>query len=244
MKEEPRYEEIKTFSNDFELMHTLKTGNFEEKKHALLNLAYGNGNGEVVFDALLSYINDVELKSIAYLCINQFLETCRSYPLSKILSKLIEGLNNEEKHIRIQCESAFGNLIRPGKITTKSLDFSSFQIQIENNIVKKYLNSPDAEKIIIGILYTFHKQHEDTELFTLLNQQLAKKIKSVTCIIGKIIDFKLCGIIDQLEEIEETSIKCYKNAEEFDLKQATSGLYDRYDEIQYLANGQMINLRS
>jgi hypothetical protein len=241
--DKPKYEVLRQFTDDNELMTALQTGNFEDKKHALLNISYGDGNGEVVFDLFLSYINEPELEFIAYLCIKNFLETCRSYPLLKILPTIIAGLNNDEQAIRIDCESALGNLVRPGKMTGEDLNFKSFQIQFNNILLPEYLNSFEDEKIIIGLLYVFYQPHNDEELFQLLSQQLIRKIKSVTCIIGQIVDTKLSNVIEKISGLEDISLASYKNSVEIDLTGQATWVYDRFDEMQELARQQMKTLK-
>lgn len=244
MTDQPKYEVLRNFADDNELIAALRTGNLEDKKHALLNISYGDGNGEVVFDLFLSYISDPELKFIAYLCIDNFLETCRSYPLAKILPTIIAGLDNEEQFIRGHCQCALENLISPRKITGEDLSFNSFLIQFDNALVSEYLNSLEDEKIIVGLLYVFYLPHKDEELFEILNQQLTKKIKSVTCIIGQIIDTKLWNVIEQISGLEEISLASYKSAVQIGLGGKATWVYDRFDEIQELARQQMKILKS
>ena len=243
MTDKPKYEVLRQFEDDDELMTALRSGSLDDRRHALLNISYGDGSGEVVFDMFLSYINDPELKFTAYLCIDNFLETCRNYPLLKILPTIIAGLGNEEQFIRGHCQSALENLISPGKITDEDLSFNSFQVQFDNTLVSEYLNSLEDEKIIVGLLYTFYQPHKENELFELLNQQLAKKIKSVTCIIGQIIDTKLWSIIEQISELEEISLASYKSAIEIGMGGKATWVYDRYDEMQELASRQMKTLK-
>ena len=239
MTDQPKYEVLRQFADDNELIAALQTGNFEDKKHALLNISYGDGNGEIIFDLFLNYVNDPELKFIAYLCIDNFLETCRSYPLMKILPTIIAGLDSEEQFIRGHCQSALENLVSPGKIADEDLSFNSFQIQLDNSLVTEYLNSLDDKKIIIGLLYTFYQPHKDEELFEMLKQQLTKKIKSVSCVIGQIIDTKLWSVIEQISGLEEISLASYKSAIELRLGGKATWAYDRFDEMQELASQQM-----
>ncbi|MCX6319706.1 MAG: hypothetical protein NTW29_20675 [Bacteroidetes bacterium] len=243
MTDQPKYEFLRQFEDDNELMTALQTGSLDDKRHALLNISYSDGNGEVVFDLFLNYINDPELKFTSYLCIDNFLETCRSYPLMKILPSIIAGLDNEEQFIRGHCQSALENLVRPGKITDEDLSFNSFQIKFDNALVSEYLNSLENEKIIVGLLYIFYQPHKDEELFEILNQQLIKKIKSVTCIIGQIIDTKLWSIIEQISGLEEISLASYKSAIEIGIGGKATWVYDRFDEMQELASQHMKTLK-
>ena len=243
MTDQPKYEVLRQFEDDNELMTALQTGSLDDKRHALLNISYGDGNGQVVFDLFLNYINDPELKFTAYLCIDNFLETCRSYPLLKILPTIIAGLDDEEQFIRGHCQSALENLVSPGKVTDEDISFNSFQIQFDDTLVSEYLNSLEDEKIIVGLLYTFYQPHKDNELFELLNQQLTKKSKSVTCIIGQIIDTKLWSIIEQINGLEEISLASYRSAIEIGIRGKATWVYDRFDEMQELASQQMKTLK-
>lgn len=244
MTDKPKYEVLRQFEDDDELMTALQHGSIDDKRHALLNISYGEGDGEEVFELFLNYINHPELRLTVYLCIDNFLETCRSYPLLKILPTIISGLDNEEHFIRVHCQSALENLVSPGKITEEELSFNSFQIQFDKTLLPEYLNSLEDEKIIIGLLYTVHQPHKDEELFEILNQQLVKKIKSVTCIVGEIIDKKLWSVIEQINGLQEISLTSYKNAMEIGLNASrATWVYDRFDEIQELAGQQMKTLR-
>lgn len=243
MTHEPKYEVLRQFEDDDELMTALKTGTPDIKRHALLNISYGNGEGEVVFDLFLNYVNDPELKFTAYQCIVNFLETCRSYPLLKILPVIIAGMGNEDPFIRMQCEQALENFVSPGKITDEELNFNSFQIRFDDTLVSDHLNSLDEKKIIVGLLYFFHQPHKDEVLFEILNQQLSKKIKAVTCLVGKIIDSKLWSIIEKMNGLEEISLASYRSAVEMGLTGKATWVYDRFDEIQELGRQQMKTLK-
>ena len=111
MSDNPQYEVLRQFADDGELLQALQTGNYDDKKHALLNVAYSDSEGEAALDLFLSYLKDPELKYVAYLSINMFLETCRSYPLLKVLPVLIIGVDNEEQYISSHCASALENLV-------------------------------------------------------------------------------------------------------------------------------------
>ena len=134
-------------------------------------------------------------------------------------------------------------MVSPGKITDEDLSFNSFQIRFDNGLVSEYLNSLDNEEIIVGLLYIFYQPHKDEELFEILNQQLTKKIKSVTCIIGQIIDTKLWSIIEQISGLQEISLASYKSAIEIGIGGKATWVYDRFDEMQELASQQMKTLK-
>src|SRR5215204_4227232 len=159
MSDLPKYEVIRQFADSDELMQALQTGNYEDKKHALLNVAYSDSEGEAALDLFLAYISDLELKYVAYLSIDMFLETCRSYPLVKILPTIIAGIDNEEKYISSHCASTLEHLISPGKLTEEKLTFNSFRLDFNENLLQEYLNSLDPQQIIIALLYIFHHSH-------------------------------------------------------------------------------------
>ncbi|WP_276500389.1 hypothetical protein [Terrimonas pollutisoli] len=243
MSDKPQYEVLKQFADNSELLQALQTGNYDDKKHALLNIAYSDSEGEAALDLFLTYLKDPELKYVAYLSINMFLETCRSYPLFKILPVLITGIGNEEQYISSRCASSLENLISPGKITDETLTFSSFGLDFNNQLLPDYLNSSDPQQIIIALLYLFHHPHKDQELFQILNDQLTKNNKAVTCIIGEIIDTKLWSIIEQINGLEEISLTSYQSAIAAGLKSKATWVYDRFDEMQELAKEQMNKLK-
>ena len=169
MSGDPQYEKIKQFADNHELMLALQTGSITDKRHALLNIAYSDSEGEAALDLFLAYLKDPELKNVAYLSIDMFLETCRSYPLLKILPVLIAGIDNEEKFISSHCASALENLVSPGKITDEKLTFSSFRLDFDVKNLQDYLNSSDPQQIIIALLYLYHHPYKDEELFQILS---------------------------------------------------------------------------
>ena len=244
MRDNPKYEVIRQFTDKDELMHALQNGSFEDKKHALLNIAYSDSEGESAIDLFLAYVDDPELKFIAYLCINMFLETSRSYPLSKLLPIIISGIDHEEKYIRSNCASALEHLISPGKLTEEKLTFNSFRSDFDSSLLQDYLNSSDPQQIIIALLYIFHHPHTDGELFQIVNRQLTKNINAVTCVIGEIIDEKLFRIVEQINGLEEISMISYQTAVKAGMKSKATWVYDRFDEIHELAKEQMERLKS
>ncbi|HWJ26918.1 MAG TPA: hypothetical protein VNS32_10280 [Flavisolibacter sp.] len=243
MSGDPQYEKIKQFADNHELMLALQTGSITDKRHALLNIAYSDSEGEAALDLFLAYLKDPELKNVAYLSIDMFLETCRSYPLLKILPVLIAGIDNEEKFISSHCASALENLVSPGKITDEKLTFSSFRLDFDVKNLQDYLNSSDPQQIIIALLYLYHHPYKDEELFQILSEQLKKNNKAVTCIVGEILDTKLYSIIDQINGLEEISLSSYQNAIALGLKSKATWAYDRFDEMQELAKEQMNRLK-
>ncbi|RZL06894.1 MAG: hypothetical protein EOO89_23840 [Pedobacter sp.] len=243
MSDNPQYEVLRQFADDSELLQALQTGDYDDKKHALLNVAYSDSEGEAALDLFLTYLKDTELKYVAYLSINMFLETCRSYPLLKVLPVLITGVDNEEQYISSHCASALENLVSPGKITEEKLTFNSFRLDFSDQLLPDYLNSSDPQQIIIALLYLFHHPHEDQELFQILNEQLTKKNKAVTCVIGEIIDTKLWSIVEQINGLEEISLASYQAAIRVGLKSKATWVHDRFDEIHELAKEQMNKLK-
>lgn len=243
MSDHPQYEVIKQFADSHELMHALQTGGYDDKKHALLNIAYSDSEGEAALNLFSAYTKDPELKYVAYLSIDMFLETCRSYPLLKILPILIEGINNEEQYISSHCASALEKLVSPGKITDEKLTFSSFRLDFDIKHLQDYLNSPDPQLIIIALLYLYHHPHKDEELFQVLNEQLKKDNNAITCIVGQILDTKLWNIIEQMNGLEEISLASYQKAVAAGLNLKATWAYDRFDEMQELAKEQMKRLK-
>jgi len=239
MNDKPKYEVIKQFTDENDLLKAFESGTYEDKKHALLNIAYSDSEGEAALDLFISYSKDPELWHIAYLSINMFLETCRNFPLLKILPVLISGIANEEQYISTNCASALENLISPGKITDEKLSFKSFQLDFDNKLFEDYLNSTDQQQIIIALLYLFYHPHQDQKLYQILNEQLTKKYKAVTCIIGAIIDTKLWKIIEQINELDEISLAVNQTANSIGLKSKATWVFSRFDEIQELAKDQM-----
>ena len=239
----PQYKFLRQFADDSELLQALQTGNYDDKKDALLNVAYSDSEGEATLDLFLTYLKDPELKYVAYLSINMFLETCRSYPLLKVLPILITGVDNEEQYISSHCASALENLVSPGKITDEKLTFNSFRLNFNNQLLPDYLNSSGSQQIIIALLYIFHHPHKDQEFFQILNEQLTKKNRAITCIIGKIIDTKLWSVIEKINELEEISLTSYQIATGLGLKSKATWVHDRFDGIYELAKEQIDKLK-
>jgi hypothetical protein len=174
MTEKLKYEVIKKFKDHDDLVNTFQNGSYDDKRHALITVSGSDTPGELAINLFLSYLDDPELKFTAYSCIDHFLETCRNFPLLKILPVLISGMNHEENFIRTHCESALENLVSPGMLTDTELTFDSFNISLEAGQVTDYLKSSDPDKIIIGLLYIFHHPHNNNDLFELLTREMEK----------------------------------------------------------------------
>lgn len=242
MSDQPRYEVLKEFENWEELQAALQGSNHDDRRHALLNVADSDVDGETALRLFLQYINDPNLSFTAYQCIDLFLETCRSFPLALVLPTIINGIDSEEPFIRSHCENALKNLISPGKITDEAISFESFQSSFDPADIHQFLDSNDPEKIILGLLYIYHHPHSDPDIFNVIHQPLAKKIKAVSCLAGCIIDNKLCKLIEDLQELSEISLSTHQNLVSLGLSRA-GWIYDRYDEIQGNAKEQMDNFR-
>lgn len=243
MTEKLTYEIIREFNGHDDLVNALQNGSYDDKRHALLSISDSDTKGELAIDLFLSYLNDPDLKLTAYSCIDNFLETCRDFPLLKVLPVLIEGVNQDDNFIRSHCESALENLVSPGKITETELNFGSFNIPLQKSEVTDYLESLVADKIIIGLLYTFHHPHDDQEFLQLLTRELEKEMKSVQCVIGQMIDTKLWRIIEKVEELEDISLASYRKAVRLGVGGKSEWVYDRFDRIQEFAREQMKKLK-
>lgn len=227
------------FSENSELLYVLETGSIKEKEHALLNIALGGCNGEEVLTLFIYYLTEPEMESIAYMCIDKFLENYRQYPLLKALPILIDGLQHEQESIRHHCESGLDNLVSPIKLKEEVLNFESFQIPFEYDSLQPYLSSDSAQEIIIALLYLYHHPHKNEDLFKILDDQLAKNIPAVNCVAGAIIDTKLAHIIELINEIGELGVVSYTLAKNSGLESKASWVYDRFNSINELVREHM-----
>lgn len=230
---------LNEFADNSELLHVLEFGTIKEKEHALLNIALGGHDSEAALDLFLSYTSKPEMEAIAYMCIDKFLENYRQYQLEKVLSLLVLGLEHEQESIRHHCQSGLDNLISPAKLKEETLTFDSFQVDFTYDSLSYHLNSNEPEDIIIALLYLFHQPHKDKELFKILDEQLAKNIHSVNCIVGAIIDSKLSAIIELINGVGELSLASYTIARASGLKSRASWVYNRFDLIRELAREHM-----
>jgi len=222
-----------------ELSRILDEGTVKEKEYALLNFALSGENNERSIQLFLKYTEDPEMESIAHICLNKLLETSTRFNLQLVLPVLKTGLNHPKEMIRIACQNGLDCLVKPivGKDNDEAPAYVPFFLKPK--LVKDYLESASAEKIITALLYIFYKPHKDSEFFDLLDAQLAKNIPAVNCIVGAMIDTKLSNIIKGISALSELSLKSYALAKENGLKSKSSWVYRRFDSIRELAREHM-----
>lgn len=243
MENEPKYEAIRQFVSSDDLLHALEKGSYTDKKHAILNIAHSDSEGEAALDIFLVFIRDLEMRGDAYLAIDMFMETCRSYPLMKILPILIAGVDDEDEFVSSHSVSALQNMVSPVKGAAEELSFDSFRFNFDVTLLSEHLRSSDPQMVIIGLLYIYHHPHNNHELFDIVSEQLKKKNKAITCIVRSILDTKLWRVIKLMNEFEDISNECYNAANALGMDYESKWIYDRYDEMEYLAAEQMKKLK-